>query len=146
MCNGRPHDARTLTAEVRKVTAELDAMIAKIRRIPQIAKRAAPDVAVAVRAVVLETINAGTTPEGEAWAPRKEDGARPLAGAARALKVAPIGTRIFFRIAGPEARHHLGRARGGVRRGIIPTRLTPRMTEAVIKVLSKHFREITEGG
>lgn len=128
------------------MTAELDAMIAKIRRIPEIAKRAAPDVAEALRATILETINAGTTPEGEPWAPRKEDGGRPLAGAARALKVAPIGTRIFVRIAGPEARQHLGRARGGVRRGIIPTSLTPRMAERVREVLARHFREIVEEG
>jgi hypothetical protein len=124
---------------------ELDRMIAKCRGIPKIAKRAAPEVAEAVRKSILETVNAGTDTEGKAWTPRK-DGGRPLEHAAAAVKVAAVGTRILARVAGPEARHHSGRAKGGTMRGIIPTRLTPRIADAVRKVLAKHFRAVAEEG
>lgn len=123
---------------------ELDAMIAKIRRVPQIAKRAAPDVAEAMRKAILETVAAGTDADGKPWAPRKEDGGRPLENAASSVRVAAIGTRILARVTGPEARHHLGRARGGTMRGVIPTRLTPRIADAVRKVLVRHFNETVE--
>jgi hypothetical protein len=126
--------------------AELDAMIAKIQSLSQLAKQAAPDVADAVHEAIVKTIEAGTDPEGKAWAPRKADGGRPLAGAAQAVKAAAIGTRILVRVAGPEARHHLGRARGGVYRGIIPTRLTPRLAECVRDVLVQHFNETIKEG
>lgn len=127
------------------MAGELDDMIDKLRSLPELGKRAAPDVAVAVRESILETIRAGTDAEGKAWEPRKEDGGKPLVGAASAVKVAATGSRIFARVTGPEARHHLGRAKGGVRRGIIPTRLTPDLTERVRTVLERHFRQIVEG-
>jgi hypothetical protein len=125
---------------------DLDAMIAKIRSIPELVKRAAPDVAEAVHESILETIQAGTDPEGKAWAPRKADGGRPLAGAAHAVKAAAIGSRILVRVAGPEARHHLGRGRGGTVRGIIPTRLTPQLAQRVRDILVEHFRELVKEG
>lgn len=127
-------------------SAELDAMIEKIRRIPQVAKRAAPDVAEVMRESILESVNAGTDFDGKKWEPRKADGGRPLVDAAAAVKVAPVGTRIFARVAGPEARHHLGRAKGGTIRGVIPTRLTPRLAERVRAVLVRHFNETIEEG
>lgn len=122
---------------------ELDAMIAKCRALPKLAKRAAPDVAEAVRKAILETVNAGADTEGKPWAPRK-DGGRPLEHAAAAVKVAAVGTRILARVAGPEARHHSGRAKGGTMRGIIPTRLTPRIADAARKVLAEHFRALVD--
>jgi hypothetical protein len=126
--------------------AELDAMIAKIQSMSQLAKRAAPDAAEAVREGILETIQAGTDPEGKAWAPRKADGGRPLAGAAGAVKAGAVGTSILVRISGPEARHHLGRGRGGTVRGVIPTTLTPRLAKRVRDVLVQHFDELVKEG
>lgn len=123
-------------------TDDLEAYIAKIRHIPEVAKRAAPEVAEVVRSTILETIAAGTDPTGKPWEPRKADGGKPLANAASALKVANVGTRILARITGPEARHHSGRARGGVIRGVIPVALTPKLTSRVREVLAKHFAEV----
>lgn len=123
-------------------TEQLDAMIAKIRRIPEIAKRAAPSVAEVVRESILETIAAGTDASGKPWEPRKADGGKPLANAAKRLKVAAVGTRIIAGITGPEARHHRGVARGGIIRGILPVSLTPKLAEGVRRVLVKHFREV----
>lgn len=124
---------------------KLDEMIARINALPGLAQRAAPDVAFAVEAELERTIGAGTTPDGEPWAPTKE-GARPLAGAAKALGVAAVGTTIVVRLTGPEARHHLGRARGGVVRQIIPTDKIPApMATAIGDVLTRHFGEVTRG-
>ena len=118
---------------------QLDAMIATIGRLPELARTAAPDVAEAVKVELERTIAAGTTPDGKPWE-RTEDGRQPLQHAASALRVAAVGTTIYVRLTGPEARHHLGRARGGKVRQVIPTTEIPaRMGDEVRKVLVKHF-------
>jgi hypothetical protein len=125
---------------------QMDDMIARIRAIPNLAKNAAPDAAAEVLRTIRETIGAGTDCDGKPWAPRKEDGSRPLKNAARAVKVAPLGTRIFARVYGAEAKHHLGTAKGGVIRGIIPTHLTPTLTHRIRAVLVRHFDETVREG
>lgn len=127
------------------VFTDLDRMIAKCREIPAITRRAAPDVATAMREDITRTIDAGTDAEGKAWAPRKADGTQPLENAARAVRVVVADTRILARVTGPEARHHTGRVKGGTQRGIIPTRLTPRLAERVREILNEHFRSVVEG-
>jgi hypothetical protein len=126
---------------------QLDAMIAKVRAIPGIAAKAAPDCAQAVRRELERTIAAGTTPDGQPWQPTAE-GAQPLRNAANALRVAASGTTIYVRLTGPEARHHLGRARGGITRAIIPTdsKLPAAMCEAINAELTKHFNAAVANG
>jgi len=127
--------------------AELEAMIKRIREIPKLARRAAPEAAKAVRGVLDEQIAAGTSPTGERWAPRKADGGRALEHAGDALAVAPIGTRIFCKLSGPEARHDVGRVKGGTIRKILPsTGIPPKMAEAISDVLDREFKAITKGG
>ncbi len=119
--------------------AELDAMIARIRKLPELAKSAAPDVARAVEAELHRTIAAGTTPDGKPWAP-KQDGGKPLGGAAEALTVVAVGSTVLVHLRGPEARHHLGWAKGGTARPIIPVKdIPPAMVTAIKAVLAKHF-------
>jgi hypothetical protein len=131
----------------RDGNAELEAMIAKIRSIPGLARRAAPDVADAVRAELVRTIEAGTTPAGVPWQPRQDDGGKPLAEAVKALRVAPIGTRIFCLVRGHIARHHLGRARGGIYRNVLPIKGIPApMVKAIRGVLVEHFNGTVQGG
>ncbi len=127
---------------------ELERMIAKLREIPGLPKRAAPDVADRVRESLERTIAAGTTSDGTPWAPRKADGGRPLEGAEKSLAVAAVGTRIFARLHGHIARHHRGRAKGGTVRPILPTSSTlPRpMADAIRRELVRHFSEIVKGG
>lgn len=126
---------------------QLDAMIASIRKIPELGRTAAPDVARVVRAELERTIAAGTTPNGEQWKPTKE-GARPLQNAANALHVAAVGSTVYVLLTGPEARHHLGRARGGIAREILPTsrKLPPPMAAAINDELTKHFRAAVSNG
>ncbi len=129
------------------MAGELDAMIRKVRALPGLAERAADDVSDAVKASIEQTITAGTTSEGEAWKPRKLDGGRPLADAAKALYVAPVGTRIYARIAGHIGRHHHGRVKGGLARPILPTtsKLPKDMSRAIRDVLVDHFNQTMKG-
>ncbi len=125
--------------------AELDAIIARIRQLPELASSAAPDIADALRTEIERTIAAGTDPYGKKWAP-KETGGQPLATAAKALVVVPVGKSIVIKIKGHIARHHLGRAKGGVYRPVIPTQGLPASYARVIKrELSERFDAITKG-
>jgi hypothetical protein len=123
----------------------LDRMIASIRQMPELGKRAAPDVAHALEAALQTTIAAGKAPDGTAWQLTKT-GDVPLTGAAKVLGVAAVGPVIYMRLRGPEARHHLGRARGGVVRPIIPTgALPPDLVKVIDPVLDRHFKAIASG-
>lgn len=121
--------------------AQLDAYIARVRALPELARTAAPDVARVVERELRKTISAGTTPDGKPW-PLTKDGEKPLTNAAGALNVVAVGTTIYARISGPEARHHLGRARGGIERQILPKDSIPAaMSVAISAELAKHFTE-----
>lgn len=130
---------------MRDGSSDLEAIIARIRAVPGIAKRAAPDVAEAVRVVVERQIADAQSPTGEAWQPRREGGPA-LQTAAKALVVVPVGSRIYARLRGHIARHHLGRAKGGQARHILPTSGIPRAYAAAIrKTLTAHFERATKG-
>ncbi len=125
--------------------AQLDGMIERLRALPGLAERAAPAVADAVREELQRTISAGTSADGKPWAP-KADGSKPLANAAGALGVAAVGKRVIVRLRGPEARHHLGWARGGKERPIIPTdAIPPAMTRRIKAVLAEEFAKSMAG-
>jgi hypothetical protein len=126
--------------------AQLDGMIARLRALPGLAERAAPAVADAVREELQRTISAGTSADGETWAPKK-DGGKPLQDAEAALTVVPVGKRIIIKLRGPEARHHRGWARGGVRRPIIPVNKIPAaMAHRIKKVLAAEFAKVVSHG
>jgi hypothetical protein len=125
--------------------ADLDAMIAKLKHLPELAQRAAPEVAGAVRDNVREQISKGTDPNGNPWKPTQQ-GERPLKNAANALYVANIGTTILARLTGPEARHHWGRARGGIKRQVLPTNGIPSsMAKAITEVVVTEFNALMGG-
>lgn len=122
-------------------TAQLDAMIEALRKLPKLAAAAAPAIAREMEREVQRTIAAGTTAYGEAWQLTKKDHKVPLQHAAQRLKVAAIGTTIFMRITGAEAKHHRGLARGKVERNIVPIKvLPPRMADAIRSTLAKYFQ------
>jgi hypothetical protein len=126
--------------------AALDAHIARLGGLQTFVRDAAPDCADACRTDLERTIKAGTTADGRAWKPKKEGDGKPLANAAAALVVVPIGKRIYMRLKGPEARHHLGAVKGGTVRQIIPVRTVPPSMAKVIKaVLERRFSEAMGG-
>jgi hypothetical protein len=121
--------------------SELQAMINKIIELPELGKKAAPDVAKVVRRDIEGTISRGTSSEGHPWRPTQE-GKKPLQHAAQALRSASIGDVIYVRLVGVEARHHKGRVKGGQKRQILPVAgVPPRMAALIQKVLSDAFLE-----
>jgi len=125
--------------------ATLDAWIARVRSLPELGKRAAPDVADMLERELRGTIAAGQSPDG---APLEltQEGEVPLTGAGKALGVAAIGGTVYVRLKGVEAAHHLGRVRGGKARQLIPVNaLPPAMAEATARILSKHFTDTMTG-
>lgn len=121
--------------------ATLDSYIHRLRTLPGLARRAAPDCAEAFERELQRQIRAGTTPDGESWEPR-QDGGKALETAAKALTVVAAGPRVVARLRGHIARHHLGRAKGGVQRQILPIGSIPRAISAAIReVLAREFRD-----
>lgn len=127
--------------------AKLDEMIERVASVKDLARRAAPDAAEAVSECLQRTVAAGADPSGTPWQARK-DGGTPLTTIGSRIKVVAIGSRVFVAIDGYVGRHHLGRARGGVARHVIPTPaapLPPAIEAAVRKVLVRHFRQAVGG-
>lgn len=125
--------------------AALDGMIARIKALRSLATRAAPAVAQRVEQLLDAQIGAGQTPDGAAWAPRK-DGGRALVHAAKAITVRAVGTVVLVRLSGPEAIHNQG-TKKYPRRQIIPGRsgLPTTWGQALKDELGKVFRQ-TIGG
>lgn len=123
--------------------AALDAHIARIRDLPGALERAAPALASDLQVEIRKDLAAGRSPDGETWAPRKDDGGRAYAGAAGAVSVASSGTLIVATLSGPELYGHRG-VRGAEPRRMLPTSLSARVVarwrERIGAVLAKHFR------
>lgn len=130
------------TSENAAAMAEMQAMIDKIYALTDLGNKAAPSVAKVVRRDIEGTIARGLTSEGNPWK-RTQDGDRPLKNAAQALRVASIGSVIYARIVGVEARHHKGRVKGGQKRSILPVKgVPPRMALAIKAALDAAFLEV----
>ncbi len=110
---------RTATA-TGPVMIELDRIVTALRALgaadigAQIAKKAAP----LLQAAVLQTLSAGQSPEGVAWAERKAGG-RAYAHAASRIETQPHGDLVRMVLKGPEVFGHFG-ARGMPVRQMLP--------------------------
>lgn len=125
--------------------AAIDSMIERLRKLPRLAREAAPDVARAVERELRSQVSAGIGPDGKAWKPT-QDGRVPLRGAASALSVRAVGNVVLATVSGPYALHHRGWVRGGVRRAILPsTRAPEAVTRAVRVVVADHWRRTMRG-
>lgn len=124
----------------------LDAHIARIRELAKLGERSAPTVAKALERELAAQIDAGTGPDGKPW-PKTQAGTAPLRGAAKAVRVRAVGTVALAVVEGHHALHHQGRARGGVRRQILPTGgAIPQTVERAVKTaVTAEFRA-TMGG
>jgi hypothetical protein len=127
--------------------ASLDEMIASLNRLAggAVEKEVVPALGKAILTEVQRTANAGTSPEGKAWAPKKAGG-QALTTAADKIKLAVSGHKITLSIAGPLALHHRGWARGGVQRQVLPISNMPNNVEsAARRELEKQRRKLLEG-
>lgn len=126
--------------------AEINRMIARLGELKKFAKEAAPIIAEELETELRKNIAAGEGPDGKEWEPRK-DGGQPLQTAGKALTVVVVDAKIFARLKGHVARHHLGRAKGGVERHILPAGgIPPGVVRATRKALALRFGEIMVGG
>ena len=117
----------------------LNQMIARLQGIPDLVQSVLPECAAECHAVIAENVAAQVGPDGEAWAPGN-DGKPVLQNAAAAVTALAIGNVILLRVSGPEAKHHLGIAKGKVQRRIIPTRKAPQaMTKAIERVIMRRL-------
>jgi hypothetical protein len=118
-----------------QASATLDRMIEQLRSVPRLVEDALPAAAKECHRLIGENIAAQRGPDGEPW-PKSKLGDRVLVGALKAVTAAVIGNVILIKLVGPEARHHLGIAKGHVVRRILPTRRKPQpMTEAIRRVI-----------
>jgi hypothetical protein len=120
---------------------KLDAMIDRIKRLPEtMVKAAADDIAVFVRKQLAATIAAGESPDEDVWRRRKSDGSKALQNAMQAVQVGVAdGPVVFAYLTGPEARHHRGWVRGGIKRQILPTELPAAWVPKIREILQQHF-------
>jgi len=91
--------------------AALDDLLEKMRRVEDIEQSDTEACADALRAKTASNIAAQIDPYGHAWPPTK-DGYPALVNAMNAIKIVAEKTTIKFSVDGPEARHHIGNARG----------------------------------
>lgn len=125
--------------------AKLDAQIRKLRELGTLVKDSAPEVAKAVDGELRAQIARGVGPDGAPLEPTK-DGRQPLKNAGKALRVRAIGTVVLSTLSGPAALHNSGRARGGVRRQILPSGKIPEpVTKAITKIVTDRFRKTMTG-
>jgi hypothetical protein len=114
------------------VLTKLDARVAQLRELQRVARDELPrELGRVVERHVLEAVRAGRSPDGEPW-PRREDGARALDEAADGIRVDVSRATVTVSITKRHLElHHLGRARGGIRRPLLPTTITPRLRAAL---------------
>lgn len=113
--------------------SELDRWGQKLKTLGDIERRVAPVVASAFRRQLELQIARGTAPDGTPWEPTL-DGHKPLQNAAKELDVRSSGSVVLATLTGPSVRHHLGIAKGGKKRQILPDKGTlPEPLVAAIK-------------
>lgn len=126
-------------------------MIKSLRALPRaVTDELAPKVAEIFQEDVERSIAAGTAPDGTLWKPRAKDGSRPLEDAAAHVYTAAIGSIVYLRVKGVEARHHRGTVKGKVKRQIIyeGTQIPKRVADKVIALQLAAFQRVMlgEGG
>jgi hypothetical protein len=116
----------------------LNAMIARLRAIPDLVTAALAECAAECHAVIAENIAAQRAPDGTPWQPGAKGPV--LVDAAAAVTARAIGNTILIRVSGIEAKHHFGFVRGKIARPIIPTRKAPQpMTKAIERVIMRRL-------
>ena len=123
--------------------AELDGFLERLRSVPELPKKAAPEIAEKLDANIRSNIGTQNDIYGHAFVPSK-DGYPVLVNAAEKVDTVVSGSRLSFRLEGVEAMHHVGSARGyrggsarlgGFRRSIIPFSKIPGPWKAILRTV-----------
>lgn len=117
-------------------------LLAKLGTLPEDVAAAAVE---PFKQEMLANIAAQRTPNGKAWQPGAK-GQPVLVNAGKALKVTSRGPVLTATLTGPEARHHLGIAKGHVRRQILPGRGSLGGISKILKrIATARFKAATHG-
>jgi len=132
----------------------LDEWLDKLRASGHLNEDSAQEIAVEFKKQATSNIAAQVDPYGHPLHASK-DGMPVLINADGAITCSARGTEITMTVEGPEARHHIGNARGyhggssklgGFRRPLIPFKTLPGPFKAVVRrVLTKRFVAIFGG-
>lgn len=123
----------------------MQSLIGKLRELGQSAEEIASDIVPELRSELEGYISAARAPDGTPWKPTQA-GTPPLKGAAKALGVAAVGTKVIVVLSGIEARHHYGTVRGGIARPILPgSELPEEIVDLVTRVAQNRFQIIMGG-
>jgi hypothetical protein len=125
--------------------ATLAEWIERIRALGDLPELVAPDVARELELQIDANIAAGRAPSGTPWKLTAK-GKVPLRRAAAAVTVRALGPVVIARVTGPEAKHHLGKAAGRIRRQILPGRNSRTTLAALKAVVQRRMREAVTGG
>lgn len=114
------------------MAGEIDGMIASLEKLAKLGEDAAKHAAPFVDEAVKATAKAGTTPDGDAWKPKK-DGGRALVHAADALSTKARGDLVTVTLRSPETFHNFSKKH---KRQILPD-AGAEMPRNVVKALKK---------
>lgn len=112
------------------VDAFLREKISKVKGLGGSAAEIASEAVKELRKELEAQVSRGETPAGERWRPTLA-GDPPLQNADEAVTITQAGSVILYRVAGPTALHHLGKAKGRIRRQVIPDKIEPKMAAAL---------------
>jgi hypothetical protein len=126
--------------------ASVDAMSAKLKAMgnpERVASRVAEVAAPLVDAAIKRTAAAGTTPDGNPWAPTK-DGKRPLENVVSQITTSAAGPTITTTLTGPAAFHSKGLGHSP-RRQVLPDtgNVPPAVEDALNQAAKQVFEEMT---
>ena len=122
--------------------ATLDRMIEACRSMPGMVKREAPAVASLLRNVIAQSVSAGRSPEGQAWAPTKSGNA-PLQGAMGAVSVQVVSDGVDAIVTGYHVFHQRGTSRLPAR-PFIPETMPGALAEATRQLFKERWEASME--
>jgi hypothetical protein len=114
--------------------------IDRVRSLGELPEAIAAEAATELDRQLRQQIAAGQGPDGKPWQPTA-DGRTPLRNAGDGLTVRAVGSVVLARLTGSAVRHHLGTARGRIKRQVLPSaRMPQRMTATLRTIASRRFQ------
>ena len=131
------------------IDRDLSRMVASIVSLEGSFERVGADIAERMQEHVARTSKAGQNAYGVPLQPRKDSGKPTMTKATRNIDTTAVGNRIYQVVKGVEARHHLGAAKGKVKRPTIFNRtdsLPSEVSNAIKSLLSKDLaKQVSDG-
>lgn len=128
----------------------LDELAARLEDLDKVGGKIATNARPGVERVARATAAAGTTPDGETWAPRKKGGGKPLADAASAITVVVSGTTravLTLVLSGVYVYHHRSKTKSktkGLPRRVILPEPGDDLPSGIVSEIQKSAKSVLE--